>query len=93
MSWPVNTPSEAMPALLTNTSTSPTCSIKSETQAGSVRSAANPTASGVPQEARLLRQAVDAAVASGGLPAMSTASLTDAVLAALDRLVLCGGSA
>jgi 3-isopropylmalate dehydrogenase len=48
---------------------------------------------GVPQEARLLRQAVDAAVASGGLPALSTAPLTDAVLAALNRLVQRGGSA
>jgi 3-isopropylmalate dehydrogenase len=50
---------------------------------------------GVPQEARLLRLAVDAAIASGartldiaspGMPAVSTAAAGDAVLAALEEL-------
>jgi 3-isopropylmalate dehydrogenase len=49
---------------------------------------------GVPQEARLLRLAVDAAIASGaptldlaspGVPAVSTAAAGDAVLAALEH--------
>jgi hypothetical protein len=49
---------------------------------------------GLPQEARMLRQAVDAVVASGArtldlgsaTPAMCTAAVTDAVLAALNQL-------
>jgi 3-isopropylmalate dehydrogenase len=49
---------------------------------------------GLPQEARMLRQAVEAAVASGArtldlgsaVPAMCTAAVTDAVLAALNQL-------
>jgi len=53
---------------------------------------------GLPQEARMLRQAVDAAVASGAstsdltsaVPAMSTAAIADAVLAALNQLEQCG---
>jgi 3-isopropylmalate dehydrogenase len=44
---------------------------------------------GLPQEARLLRQAVDAAVASGACT--STAAVADAILAELDQLVQFGG--
>jgi 3-isopropylmalate dehydrogenase len=44
---------------------------------------------GLPQEARMLRQAVDAAVASGACT--STAAVADAILAELDQLVQFGG--